>query len=160
MYVLDGSPVGFLPNNGLVTLVASFQPDEFRLRLFCISGSLMEEVGELIGPDGTQMTSNTFLFISSISISGELVVLNGGTLTTQVFGASQQGVYTCRIPDESGIMVSVNVAIYPAGFNSEYTTLYTMSAIGHTNILLPFFIAFFITTQGFNVCLTVPMYIG
>ena len=58
MYVLDGSPVGFLPNNGLVTLVASFQPDEFRLRLFCISGSLMEEVGELIGPDGTQMTSS------------------------------------------------------------------------------------------------------
>ena len=118
---MDGSPAGFLPNNGLVALVGGFQPDEFSLRFFCISGSLMEEVGELIGLNRIPISSNSFFFTSNMVLPGELGVFSGGTLTTQVLGASQQGVYTCRIPDESGIMVSVNVGLYPAGFNSEYS---------------------------------------
>ena len=32
---------------------------------------------------------------------------------------NNQGVYTCRIPDENGTVVAVNVGIYPHGFNSE-----------------------------------------
>ena len=120
IHVMDGSPPGFIPNNGLITLAGSFQSDEFSLRFFCISGSLMDEVGVLVGLDGLTISSNSFLFISRVSLPGELDVFSGGSLTTQVLGASQQGVYTCRIPDESGTMLSVNVGLYPAGFNSEY----------------------------------------
>ena len=119
IHVVDGSPSGFLSDNGLVTLVGGLQLDEFSVRFFCISGSLMEEVGELIGLDGFPISSSSFLFISRVSLPGELNIFSGGSLTTQVLGASQQGVYTCRIPDESGIMVSINVGVYPAGFNSE-----------------------------------------
>ena len=139
IYVVDGSPVGFLPNNGLVTLVDSFQPNEFSLRFFCISGSLMEDVGDLIGLDGTQITSNDFFYTSNMVLPGEVGVFSGGTLTTQVFGASQQGVYTCRIPDESGIMESVNIGVYPAGFNSEYKVC-IMQIILRTSIMLEFII--------------------
>ena len=79
----------------------------------------MENVGELIGLDGIGITSNNFLFVSSVSLPGELNIFNGGGLTTQTLGANQQGVYTCRIPDERGAVVSVNIGVYPIGFISE-----------------------------------------
>ena len=33
--------------------------------------------------------------------------------------AVDNGVYACRIPDESGAMVDVNIGVYTTGFNSE-----------------------------------------
>ena len=33
--------------------------------------------------------------------------------------ADDNGVYTCRIPDESGTIVDVNIGVYATGFNSE-----------------------------------------
>ena len=33
--------------------------------------------------------------------------------------ASQQGIHTCSIPDDNGNIISLNVGLYPYGFNGE-----------------------------------------
>ena len=37
----------------------------------------------------------------------------------EVLTADDEGVYTCRIPDETGNEVDVNIGVYQNGFNSE-----------------------------------------
>ena len=75
-------------------------------------------VGQFIGLNGNALTSNSFFAIAR-SQPGEITVQNiigsQSTLT-----ASQQGVYTCRIPFQSGEMREINIGVYPNGFNSEY----------------------------------------
>ena len=46
----------------------------------------------------------------------------------QPLPASEQGVYTCRIPLQSGEIRDINIGIYPIGFNSEsYNSFATTS---------------------------------
>ena len=78
----------------------------------------MENVGELIGLDGSVVNSNNFFDIINPQ-PGELEVINiAGTHVA--FTSSEQGVYTCRIPLQSGEIREINIGIYPSGFNSEY----------------------------------------
>ena len=78
---------------------------------------MMENVGELIGVDGTTVTNNSFFHIDN-PLPGELTVTNVFDLQTAL-PASEQGVYTCRIPLESGEQREINIGIYPYRFNSE-----------------------------------------
>ena len=79
---------------------------------------MSESVGEFIGLDGTTALRSNDIFAISQSQPGELIVENTvgfqNALTTR-----QQGVYTCRIPLQSGIVREVNVGVYPSGFNSK-----------------------------------------
>ena len=79
---------------------------------------MSENVGQFIGLDGTTaLTSNSFFDIAR-QIPGELTVQNiVGSQSALI--ASQQGVYTCRIPLQSGLMREINVGLYPNGFNSK-----------------------------------------
>ena len=114
MHVLRGTPGGNLPPNGLVISVGS----EVRLRLFCRSDSMSENVGQLIGLDGTTaVTSNSFFEIARPQ-RGELMVRNR-VGSQNALTSSQQGVYTCHIPLQSGQMREINVGVYPNGFNSR-----------------------------------------
>ena len=75
-------------------------------------------VGQLIGLDGTTaLTSNNFFGITR-SQPGELMVRNAAG-SQSALTASQQGVYTCRIPLQSGQMREINVGVYPNGFSSK-----------------------------------------
>ena len=113
-------PIGSQPNNGLVRPVdtTSSNPDQRLLRFFCRSNSTMKNVGELIGPGGTVITSSDVFEINTGRIAGELEVANFVTLS--VLTSNEQGVYTCRIPLQSGVMKEVNIGIYPTAFNSEF----------------------------------------
>ena len=45
---------------------------------------------------------------------GSVRIRNCETLT-----ADDEGIYTCRIPDETGKEVDVNIGVYQNGFNSK-----------------------------------------
>ena len=77
---------------------------------------MMNNVGMLIGPDGTTVTSGD-VFTIAHPRPGELRVVN--PLSQNILNADDQGVYTCRIPLQSGEMRDINVGIYPSGFNSK-----------------------------------------
>ena len=78
----------------------------------CLSGSSDSGVGQLIGLDGQDIT-NTYFDSFSVSIGsydnpGSIFV----TPTSRYSSSMDDGVYTCRIPDESGERIDVNVGLY------------------------------------------------
>ena len=116
MHLFRGSPRGNLENNGLA--IFDIVGGGFRFRLFCRSDSKSEIVGQFIGPNGNTLTSNNSVFAIANPQHGELRIQN--TVGSQsALTAGDQGVYTCRIPLQSGVIRELNVGIYPSGFNSE-----------------------------------------
>ena len=79
---------------------------------------MSRDVGQFIGLNGNALISNSFFAIAR-SQPGEITMVN--TVGSQnTLPASEQGVYTCRIPLQSGEMRDINIGVYPNGFNSEY----------------------------------------
>ena len=102
-----------LMNNSLIKADSNQRLGEFS----CMSGSKQDGIGQFIGRDGKDITyksGDPF----HVSIGGKrnpgLIQVNSYTLY-----ASYQGVYTCRIPDETGNSVDINVGLYRYEFNSE-----------------------------------------
>ena len=116
IHLFRGSPRGSLPNNDLA--ISENPGNGFRLRIFCRSDSMSGNVGQFIGLNGNALTSNSFFAIAHPQ-PGEITVENI-VGSQSALPASQQGVYTCRIPLQSGEMTEINVGVYPNGFNSEY----------------------------------------
>ena len=120
IHVFDGNPRGPLPNNGLV-ISDTRDNYGYRFRFVCRSDSMLETVGKLVGLDGsTALTTNRFFYVSN-TVLPHLFVLNSGHAyyAQESLPSSEQGVYTCRIPLQSGEMREINIGIYPSGFNSE-----------------------------------------
>ncbi len=84
---------GSLPNNGIVISLGTARFG-FYFRFFCRSDSMMNNVGMLIGPDRTTVTTGDVFTITHLR-PGELGVEN--TLSQNILTASHLGVYTCRI---------------------------------------------------------------
>ena len=84
---------------------------------------MMDNVGMLIGLDGTTIATNP-IFVITRPRPGELRVENSPSQDNLT--AHDQGVYTCLIPLQSGEMTNINIGIYPSGFNSKY--LYVLAA--------------------------------
>lgn len=96
-----------LPNNDLIIADAYNRISEFR----CLSGSSSSEVGQLLSPAGKDITFDD---------SDHFLVRRGGTYDPGLvhvrrivpLSNEEQGVYTCRIPDETGTAIDVNVGLY------------------------------------------------
>ena len=96
-----------LPNNSLIVAGVDDRISEFR----CLSGSSSENVGQLINPNSDDITfldSDHFLVRKGGRYDPGLVHI----LRVAPVGKEEQGVYTCRIPDERGVTVDVNVGLY------------------------------------------------
>ena len=93
-------------------------PETRRLRFFCRTDSTVRNLGELIGPEGTAITSTDVFEITTNRIGGELEVAN--FVGSDDITSSEQGVYTCRIPLQSGVIRDINIGIYPTAFNCEF----------------------------------------
>ena len=80
----------------------------------------MKNVGELIGPGGIALNSSEsdVFEISTDRNGGELDVAN--LVSSDDVTTSEQGVYTCHIPLQSGETRSINIGIYPSAFNCEF----------------------------------------
>ena len=107
---------GLLSNNTFVRVNSNGMLDELQ----CVSGSRRANVGQWIAPNGQDITySNTDPF--DIAVGG---VDNPGSLAIrqaigQILTSAFQGVYTCVIPDESGVNRSIHVGIYSNGFSGK-----------------------------------------
>ena len=120
----DGSvPTGALPNNGIVIAVAATSGN--RLVFQCRSGSTNSGVGDIIGLDGNALSIDS---TGAGVTTGGLNIRQQSPATVSVrnrfanepdLTAAEAGVYTCRIPDETGNDVDVNIGVYTNGFNSE-----------------------------------------
>ena len=144
IHVFNGiAPTGSQPNNGLVrpVVTTSTDPNTRRLRFFCRTDSTMRNLGELIGLEGTAITTNNVFEITTDSINGGEIEVENFVSSDDVT-SSEQGVYTCRIPQQSGEIREINIGIYPTAFNCEFlvtvnsgvfiwdSTLFTGSALG------------------------------
>ena len=103
-----------LMNNSLIKADSYQRLGEFS----CLSGSKQGGVGHFIGRDGKDITykhGDPFhVGIGGIRNPGSIQVSSADTLY-----ATYQGIYTCRIPDETGNLVDINVGLYRYEFNSE-----------------------------------------
>ena len=116
VHVFKGSPRGNSPNNSLV--VYDNVGSGFRSRVYCRSDSMSANVGEFIGLDGTTALNSNNLFAIARPQPGEITIENI-VGSQSALTASQQGVYCCRIPLQSGVIREFNIGMYPSGFNSE-----------------------------------------
>ena len=115
IHVFYGNPNGSFSNNGLVVCLNHGHGRCFRF--FCRSDSVLQSVGELVGLDGsTAVSTNKFFYIINRPFT-QLTVYNWYG-DQDPLPSSEQGVYTCRIPLQSGEMREINIGIYPPGFNS------------------------------------------
>ena len=116
-HVFNGASTGSQPNNGLA--ISNDAGSGFRIRFFCRSDSLTLNVGELIGLDGNTFSGNDYLAFETPTNGGELRIDNT-VGSEEPLPASEQGIYTCRIPLQSGVNGTINIGVYPNGFNCEF----------------------------------------
>ena len=118
----DSVPTGVLSNNGIVISRDVLYVN--RLVFQCRSGSTMTGVGQLVDLDGTSFNIGQTSGVFSVDalgyyyggLPGSVRFRNHETLT-----ADDEGVYSCRIPDETGSDVDVNIGVYRNGFNSTFS---------------------------------------
>ena len=124
----DRSPVHTLPNNSF--LIASSSRDRFKFS--CRSNATMTNLGYFIGLRGNRFSGNQYfkVTISNNIQPSEVLVSNSDGADEQLpITARQQGVYSCRIPDDNGVEIDINIGVYPSGFNSEYSFMICFIAI-------------------------------
>ena len=96
-----------IPNNGMIMAGSSGRISEF----YCVSGSKQTNVGHLFDMDEADITtSSSDPFLTNRHSRGMVRVRCLRSLLS-----TEQGIYTCRIPDETGATVEVNVGLYLAG---------------------------------------------
>ena len=114
IHIFNGVPTGSMPNHGLV--VSADPVSGFRLRILCGSDSMMENVGTILGRRGNIYTGDEAFVIDS-SQPGQVTMENVVDSQTAL-GTNQEGVYTCRIPLQSGEIRDIYLGIYTIDFSS------------------------------------------
>ena len=107
LYFNDGGGSGPINNNGLISA-------NYGLLFDCVSNSSQSGVGTITAPDGVDLS---VLIIHPYNRPG---VIRFRTLGLPLQDPDQ-GIYTCTIPDSNGYNISLNVGLYPPGFNGELT---------------------------------------
>ena len=105
----DRGGSGPINNNGLIISAND------RLLFDCVSNSSQSGVGTITPPDGVDLS---VLIIHPFNRPG-VIRFRTRELPLQ---HSDQGIYTCTIPDSNGRNISLNVGLYPPGFNGELTS--------------------------------------
>ena len=96
------------------------------LKVECVSNSSMAGVGSITTSGGgtltPDITTSTLKLNNPFSRPGVLrlqsIVEDGGKTTSPLI-ASDQGIYTCNIPDDNGNVISFNFGLYPPEFDGE-----------------------------------------
>ncbi len=119
IYVHSGYQV--LPNNGIISAVAVNHIPGFT----CLSGSKKGNVGHLIGASGRDITlalGDPFTIVrGNVNNPGSLQVY----VSRSGMSNDDEGIYTCRVPDESGNLVDANVGLFLQDSDGEYSCSYS-----------------------------------
>ena len=97
---------GPIDNNGLVIISET---------LNCMSNSSQSGVGAITAPNGTTLFPDIFLIVNPFNRPGAVRLRTVSSPIT----STEQGIYTCTIPDSNSQNISLNVGVYPPGFNGE-----------------------------------------
>ena len=97
----------------------------------CVSNSSRSGIASITAPDG-------------VSLSGRAVypynrpgLVRFRTQNNSPFPATDQGIYSCNIPDSNGHSISLNVGLYPPGFNGELTSTVMVSNLSLSTQRVP-----------------------
>jgi hypothetical protein len=105
---ISSGPIG---NNGVIVGSSSGT-----LWLDCVSNSSISGVGTVTTPHGVTLTPGQSYDVWSVtSPFSRPGVLRLWTLSLSQLTASDQGIYTCTIPDSNGFSISLHVGLYDYG---------------------------------------------
>ena len=117
LYHIQGRSSGPVNNN---SIIRSENSGSFGT-LLCLSGSRVANVGSWITPHRQDITlSTTDIFAVTVGGNDNPGYMNISLEAGQSLGISQQGVYTCTIPDEREVQHTFHVGIYPSTFSSKF----------------------------------------
>ena len=107
--IRDRSPIA---NNGMII------SGREGLGLECVSNSSQSGLGTVTTPAGHTLSPGDTTHSWSLSppphTPGLLSLVTSAPITP-----SQEGIYTCSLPDSNGDDIELNVGIYPSGFYGE-----------------------------------------
>ena len=126
-----------LPNNSIITSYTgsySWYRSGTRMGFYCCSNSTTSgSTGTFIGLNGNSYSGRfSFQRYSSSSSSAGCIhiYLNGDYRHSQNYlSSSEQGVYTCRMPDSAGRNIDISVGIYRQGYSSEFGLFSTSTLV-------------------------------
>ena len=119
-----------LHNNSIITTYTgylsrySYRSKTYRrMGFYCCSNSTtLRSTGSFIGLNGNSYSGRISVqrFSSSSSIAGCMYIyLDGSYYTQNYLSTSEEGIYTCRMPDSAGRNIDVSVGIYRQGYASK-----------------------------------------
>ena len=114
-----GGPKHALTNNSF--LIA--RSNGIRFRFVCRSNATGTNIGYFIGLGGNGFNGNEFFEVRNNS-PAEIFVSNSAEAQLAITDR-QQGIYSCRIPDDNGMEIEIGIGIYPSGFNSKYNLMHS-----------------------------------
>ena len=115
-----------LPNNSIITSNTRYYrrySSGTRMSFYCCSNSTLGYTGSFIGLNGNSYSGRISVqhYTSSRTTAGCIYIyLNGGYYFQNSLSYSEQGIYTCRMPDSAGRNIDVNVGIYRDGYASKF----------------------------------------
>ena len=91
-----------------------------RLRLECVSNSSQPVNGSITTPSGLTLHPDNIGGIWNLNKPfNRPGILRIRNRENRPLTKNEMGVYTCMIPDDNGIIISLNVGLYPHNFTSE-----------------------------------------
>ena len=112
----SSSPSTSFRNNSIVLSYASYSYSSTRMYFYCCSNST-SYVGSIIGLNGRSYSSNFGRFYVGRADYGCIYMYNSGRYS--YMKSSEQGIYTCSIPDVRGRNMNVHVGIYRHDYSSK-----------------------------------------
>ena len=118
-----------LPNNSIITSYTRYLSRSYRSKIYrrmgfyCCSNSTSGTTGSFIGLNGNSYSGriNVQRFSSSSSVAGCMYIsLRGSYYSQNYLSASEEGIYTCRMPDSTGRNIELSVGIYRHGYTSKF----------------------------------------
>ena len=118
-----------LPNNSIITSYTgsvSYRSSYTRMEFYCCSNSTTSRsTGTFIGVNGNSYSGSIniehYSYSSSTAGCMRLRLYKRYVSYSQYYlSSSEEGIYTCRMPDSAGRNIDVNVGIYRHGYGSKF----------------------------------------
>ena len=103
-----------------------------RMGFYCCSNSTSGSTGSFIGRNGNTYSGSFSVehYSSSHSYAGCMhIYLDTSHYSQNYLSSSEEGIYTCRMPDSTGRNIDVNVGIYRHGYGSEFILFCTSTLV-------------------------------
>ena len=118
-----------LHNNSIITSYTgsvSYYSSYTRMDFYCCSNFTSEYTGTFIGLNGNSYSGKISVqrFSSSNRYYAGCMYIylskNDGSYSQNYLSSSEEGIYTCHMPDSAGRNIDVSVGIYHHGYTSKF----------------------------------------